>query len=920
MLDLTPKEQQLVAEDDLLLWRLVFLAIVGDYVAKARDPETSCGFGIEQPAAPEYNKEVVSWWWTEEWKTLQRTMGWKQQTFHQEDLFETPTDTAIKPTTWGGNLPLDLPTWVNPLARGRDHQEPGDSKTLARWVPGLMRRIATAAGENLFGQEEKFRIKALTWSQHVQAGHIPFRRDCRICQEASAKSHPHKKVAHPHAGTLSIDVAGPYIPAYEGSTRMRYMLVGAFTWLKPPGEDGGPHTDEEDDVGQLPVLEVEEDPEGAEPGEPDHPGEEGEGREPERGEEAGHREGDADVEPRVDPKVNVFKLCIRLESKKPAIVLQALNTLYIQLRIHGYPVTRLHSDRGREYEGGGLQQWCNARSIYRTTTAGASAQSNGRAVQEVKLRMQRALLQAKMGTDKWPLACKYVHEMERRRWADREERPVPPFGATVLVKRRYWGRKELEPTHERVTYIAPDPEAHGHRVLRESGALAVAPYFIAKTEDPVTDDKWLALLAEQDREAQAFDVRRRIRGKVAMRSFRVLNLEHLNAEEMDQWLEDEDKERRDYRRRVETVMEQEAVLMLGDEQQSMHATYEELRRLKQAMPVVEEDDVIRTRIVSVQEMIAEKERWHDAISGEMRQLFDEKGALVRLSPEELKNLKEKHGAALEVMPMKAVLTKKPGPRRRFRMVACGNYIEKTSKEDLYASGADALTVRFALKKAAEMGWRGMILDVKVAFLHASLKDDEDLEDDSAVVLKPPSLLVKLGYAKPGEHYQAVKAVYGLRQAPRKWGRYRDRRLLQMQTPEGYVFRPSSAEPNLWKVLKVPLRLDCTEIEEFESDLYGFLVIYVDDILILSVERIVTAIRDALQREWDTSTPEWLGEKPAKFLGMEISEHDRGYHTNQFSYIQDKSDPSDRRRARVPTVREMYPPPEDEVLEKDVRAA
>ena len=362
-----------------------------------------------------------------------------------------------------------------------------------------------------------------------------------------------------------------------------------------------------------------------------------------------------------------------------------------------------------------------------------------------------------------------------------------------------------------------------------------------------------------------------------MRSFQVLAIESMNSEEIDEWFEDEEKERIHHDRRVEAVMEQEAVLMLSDEQESMHATYEELRRLKQAKPTLQAED-------------------------------------------DFESLKVKHGAALEIIPMKAVLTKKPGTRRRFRMVACGNYIEKDSKEELYASGADALTVRYALKKAAELGWRGMILDVKVAFLHAPLKDDEDSDDDSAVVLKPPSLLVKLGYAKPGEHYQAVKAVYGLRQAPRKWGRHRDKKLLQMRTPEGYVFRPSASEPNLWRILKVPEGTNALEIEEFESELYGFMVVYVDDIIVLSREEIVIAVQKELQREWDTSTPEWLGKVPAKFLGMEISEHEKGFLTSQAAYIQDKTSSMGVKDSKVPTVKDMYPPPEDQADEKDVRLA
>ena len=164
MEDLSAKERQTVRDDDLLLWRLVFLGIVGDYVAKAKDPTSSCGFGLEQPATPEYNPDVVSFWKTEEWRVLQRTMGWSEQTFNQGDMVDAATETAIKPTTWGGNLRLDLPLKSNPLAKGRDPQAPGDSQLLARWVPGLMKRVAATVGETLFGQKEDLKLKALSWS------------------------------------------------------------------------------------------------------------------------------------------------------------------------------------------------------------------------------------------------------------------------------------------------------------------------------------------------------------------------------------------------------------------------------------------------------------------------------------------------------------------------------------------------------------------------------------------------------------------------------------------------------------------------------------------------------------------------------------------------------------------------------------
>ena len=34
--------------------------------------------------------------------------------------------------------------------------------------------------------ESRSKVKALSWEEHVKLGHLPFRRDCRVCQEASA--------------------------------------------------------------------------------------------------------------------------------------------------------------------------------------------------------------------------------------------------------------------------------------------------------------------------------------------------------------------------------------------------------------------------------------------------------------------------------------------------------------------------------------------------------------------------------------------------------------------------------------------------------------------------------------------------------------------------------------------------------------
>ena len=554
-------------------------------------------------------------------------------------------------------------------------------------------------------------------------------------------------------------------------------------------------------------------------------------------------------------------------------MLQAINSMFIQLRVSGYSVVRLHTDTGGEYRGNPLQRWCDARSIHKTTTAGVSSQSNGRAersIQEVKSRIQRLLLSAEMEAEHWPQACRYVHQMERRRWSHSSGRPCPPFGAQVLIKRRFWGRQELQLTHEMVRCVSPDPDSHGHRVMKENGMVAVAPYYIAKATKPDYDEVWVGLIAEQDKEHQALDIRRRIRGKTTMKTMRLAEEPTMDGIDIDEMVEHEDATRRDHHQRLRQVLQQEATLMVEEDLELMGMTFDGLKKIKMAMPAVEEEDLLRTKIISVQELMGEKEKWDDAIRGEMEQLFNEKRALVKLDGEAMDQLRRAYGEKLVIIPMKAVLTKKPGPRRRFRLVACGNFVERSATEEVFASGADALSVRYALKRAAEEGWSALTIDVKVAFLNAPLVDSTLEEEETVVVLRPPPLLVKLGYALPAEHYRAIKAIYGLRQSPKRWGDHRDRRMRQMRTVSGYVMRQADSEPNLWKILWIREDEDLGLEDELTSSLYGLIIVYVDDLLILSVIAVVEEILAEIKREWETSQPEWLGRGSIRFLGMEIS--------------------------------------------------
>ena len=95
----------------------------------------------------------------------------------------------------------------------------------------------------------------------------------------------------------------------------------------------------------------------------------------------------------------------------------------------------------------------------------------------------------------WPLALRYLMESSRIRRRN-EAMKIPMFGEKVLVKKRIWKTKMLEPTHQSCRYLGPMIEAHGRCILKEDGSWGVAPYVIKNVQmpPPSTEERWLALM------------------------------------------------------------------------------------------------------------------------------------------------------------------------------------------------------------------------------------------------------------------------------------------------------------------------------------------------------------------------------------------------------------------------------------------
>jgi len=111
-------------------------------VRRAEGLEVPTTLIMEQPAPPEDRPEVVSWWRTPQWKRMEEVYGLHQQRINQSEFGAI----SKKPTTIGGNVPLQVPLpgrkGVPRDVAGKTKEEIFESsRRLARWPPLMMRAI-----------------------------------------------------------------------------------------------------------------------------------------------------------------------------------------------------------------------------------------------------------------------------------------------------------------------------------------------------------------------------------------------------------------------------------------------------------------------------------------------------------------------------------------------------------------------------------------------------------------------------------------------------------------------------------------------------------------------------------------------------------------------------------------------------------
>ncbi|CAE7267533.1 unnamed protein product [Symbiodinium sp. CCMP2592] len=321
------------------------------------------------------------------------------------------------------------------------------------------------------------------WRLHVMRGHQPFRRDCSVCVRNSATGKQHRATMHPMAYSLSVDVVGPlkeYGKSPDGKF-FKYFVIGALRIPKIEGGEGHP------EVRGHPIP-----PEG----DPECPDED----------VLSEEEVDED-ESKAPLETSTLYFAVPVNNKKAATMLPAVQKIVLDVKALGYPVTRLHSDRGGEFRGHLVRRWALSQGMWPTTTSGSESAANGVAESGVRYLKRRArVLMDSAGVPKcnWPTAIQYAATQQRYDALGMMS-PMPfAYGARVYVKTKKYKTGAVEDfgphwTHGR--YVGPSTDVRGgHLIVKESGTFVQTTHVRVTTDPPPLDKVAPSIIVEAEGE------------------------------------------------------------------------------------------------------------------------------------------------------------------------------------------------------------------------------------------------------------------------------------------------------------------------------------------------------------------------------------------------------------------------------------
>ena len=394
---------------------------------------------------------------------------------------------------------------------------------------------------------------------------------------------------------------------------------------------------------------------------------------------------------------------------------------------------------------------------------------------------------------------------------------------------------------------------------------------------------------------------------------------------------------------VEEILSEDMVVQ---EERSLEAINQrKIRIAKMAADITTEnvEDILKdlkepltvTHTVALPEVKAHLPVWIPSIAKEVNHLKGN-GTLVPIPLQEAKRLQDR--GEITLVPAKTVHTVKPPDaavikdkeeceeekpqdlagkehpgsvddlsffKRKTRLVICGNYIKGDT--EVFTTAASAESLRCGLAFAAQRNWEAAVTDITSAFTLTPMS-----ESSVHYAITVPKVVVDAGCAQPNTAYLVERLLYGLKEAPRLWGNFRDRRIKGAKVRVGQrecKFVQMETDPAVWRLVPVG----------DEEETIALMIIYVDDVMFLGGREEVKSMYTWLTKGddgedgWKCSELEWVGKRPVRYLGMEVQsrvcEGRRHYHVSQGGYIADlirEYGMEHDKPAQVPATKDLIP--------------
>ena len=620
-----------------------------------------------------------------------------------------------------------------------------------------------------------------------------------------------------------------------------------------------------------------------------------------------------------------------LQTRTSAEVCHQLDVMvnyFESLCFEGFPISdasrirRLHSDRAREFTAAFFEKFlAHRQGIYHTLTTGYDPQANGtaeRAVGLIKALASRCLVTSGMDSEFWSYAVRCAAQSLICASLQRHQRS-PPFGSQVIAPALGHGMIKF-PTERSVSgrllfwdhlsdqgsCILCHDDEHDEWTVYRAGLPVLAPPDAIPTpaahdDHPEKGSDSSSRKIDDAHPGRGID-NSRLRtdepGKGLSKFDRPLGADSDTPIEVDDAIE---------------VDFADLTTFEGECDHSFSFFYLSSEDCRQAHNADDVDAEIpldpaeprkqaTTHINVTSEEVArttgeQREQWLEAGRKEISNLTSKRsevhkvGALEPINPAEKDKLKSRatiDGYQYIELPAKAVWTIRPD-KFKCRIVACGNQTQdiygRTSTTDL-----DTAMLRFILSWGASSSDHKMAsLDITAAFLNA------ELPPKRVVVLRPPSILYRLGLIPQGFCWRVHRAVYGLREAPSLWQDETSEMTKVKFKVQGDTAKVivSQVHQSLCMIVKERDLIDNPDISQYgitkrvePTKILAMIGIYVDDYLTVGQPETVEEFLSYLRRLWNTSDPQYLSQSSElPFLGVTIHRSPGGLFLHQAQYAE-----------------------------------